>query len=87
MIPQHIAKLILHDHFHPRDEGISYRGHTIEENNLRITLVDQFRSSWEAQPIGSHTFTSSYIVIEDIYNHPIVVAYNRDKNIDKIISE
>lgn len=77
-ITPHIARLVLKDYY--PDNRFKYKSHVINGDELRITIVDIGGSR-----IGQHTYTTQYVAIPDILNHPIVIQYNRELKIDNII--
>ncbi len=75
-----IARDILKDHFYPYDAGISYMSHMIINGDMRISYMDRtgdIIGSWSNRP-------TMYLNVKDIYNHPVILRYNRDLKIDQI---
>lgn len=83
-ITPHIAKLILKDHLPDRND-IEYKSHIVNGNELRIIIIDS--GGWSGGARGSRisTYTTQYVAIPDILNHPIIIQYNRKLKLDNII--
>jgi len=76
-INQWIVREILKSHFEPYHEGVIYNAFVLNDSHLRISFTDR-----TGDIMGS--FEYRHLDIRDVYNHPVVLQYNRDLRINQI---